>query len=151
MEKNSNQRWIKKRKYNCHTSLPSSWLTLPRPIEPDDVKRLLRKRFTPRDKCMLLMLLRTGMRIGEMLALKWSDIDFENRLIEVKRNLTRRGFSRPKNNKTRHVDMTPLLADVLKKSQIDQKKWALKNRCHVPEFVFTRENGEHQIHQNFKN
>jgi hypothetical protein len=46
--------------------------------------------------------------------------------------------------------MTPLLADVLKQSRTDQKRRALKNRCTIPEFVFIRGNGEHQIHQNFR-
>ena len=83
MEQNSYQRWIKKRKYNCQTSLPNNWLALPRPIEPDDVKRLLRKRFTPRDKCMILMLLRTGMRICELLSLKLQDINIKERTVII--------------------------------------------------------------------
>ena len=39
MEKNISKRWVKKRKYNCPTSSSNSWRTLPRAIEPDDVKR----------------------------------------------------------------------------------------------------------------
>ena len=35
---------------------------------------------------MMLTALRTGMRVGEMVALKWSDINFKERLIEVKRS-----------------------------------------------------------------
>ncbi len=83
MEKNSCQRWVKKRKYNCSTSSPNSWRTLPRPIEPDDVKRLLQKRFTPRDKCMILMLLRTGMRICELLSLKLQEINLKERTVII--------------------------------------------------------------------
>lgn len=83
MEKNISKRWVKKRKYNCSTSSSNSWRTLPRAIEPDDVKRLLRKRFTPRNKCMLLMLLRTGMRICELLALKLQDINLKERTVII--------------------------------------------------------------------
>jgi len=74
-------------------------------------------------KYYLLMLtaLRTGMRIGEMTALKWSDIDFENRLIEVKRSYVKKRFSSPKNHKSRRVDMTPVLSDVLENLRIEQK------------------------------
>ncbi|HVN23102.1 MAG TPA: tyrosine-type recombinase/integrase [Syntrophorhabdales bacterium] len=53
-------------------------------MEPDDVKRLLRKRFTPRDKCMILMLLRSGMRISESLALKLEDIDLRKRTVTIR-------------------------------------------------------------------
>jgi integrase/recombinase XerD len=53
-------------------------------MEPDDVKRLLRKRFTPRDKCMILMLLRSGMRISESLALKLEDINLRKRTVTIR-------------------------------------------------------------------
>ena len=33
-----------------------------------------------------LCLARTGMRLGEALALQWGDIDFRSRFIEVRRN-----------------------------------------------------------------
>jgi len=83
MKKNIPKRWGKKRKYNCFTSSSNSWRTLPRSIEPDDVKRFLRKRFTPRDKCMILMLLRTGIRICELLALKLQDINLKERKVII--------------------------------------------------------------------
>lgn len=35
------------------------------------------------------LLLETGMRIGEMCGLKWEDIDFENRIIKIKRTVQR--------------------------------------------------------------
>ena len=41
--------------------------TLPRAMDPDDVKRLLSVIDQPRDRAMVLVLLRTGMRIGELL------------------------------------------------------------------------------------
>ena len=83
MKKNISNRWVKKRKYDCSTNSSNSWRTLPRSIEPDDVKRLLRKRFTPRDKCMILMLLRTGMRICELLSLKLKDINIKERTVII--------------------------------------------------------------------
>jgi len=83
MKKNIPKRWVKKRDYACSTSSPNSWRTLPRSIEPDDVKRLLRKRFTTRDKCMILMLLRSGIRIGELLALKLQDINLKKRTVII--------------------------------------------------------------------
>jgi site-specific recombinase XerD len=42
--------------------------TLPRAIDPDDVKALLSVIHNPRDRAMVMVLLRTGMRIGELLS-----------------------------------------------------------------------------------
>ncbi len=87
MEKRCSKRWSMKKNYNCRTRTNSSnnWRTLPRAIEPDDIKRLLRKRFTPKDKCMILMLLRTGMRICELLALKPHDVHLKERFVIIKK------------------------------------------------------------------
>ena len=83
MKKNIPKRWGKKRNYACSEGSSNSWRTLPRSIEPDDVKRLIRKRFTPRDKCMILMLLRTGVRICELLALKLQEINLKERTVMI--------------------------------------------------------------------
>ena len=82
MKGNMPARWWRKKKFARPTT-SNSWRTLPRAIEPDDVNRLLRKRFTPRDKCMILMLLRSGMRISELLALKVEDINLRKRTVTI--------------------------------------------------------------------
>jgi len=81
MKRNILKRWGKEGHYAYSPSSSNSWRTLPRSIEPDDVQRLLRKRFTTRDKCMMLMLLRSGMRIGELLTLKLQDINLKERTV----------------------------------------------------------------------
>jgi len=43
---------------------------LPRAIDPDDIRHLLASLEKPRDRAMILTLLRTGMRIGELLNTK---------------------------------------------------------------------------------
>ena len=82
MKENMPARWWRKKKFARPTT-SNSWRTLPRAIEPDDVNRLLRKRFTPRDKCMILMLLRSGMRISELLALRLEDISLRKRTVTI--------------------------------------------------------------------
>jgi integrase/recombinase XerD len=52
---------------------------LPRAMDPDDVKRLLGILDGIRDRAMVLMLLRSGMRIGELLDLESSDVDLDER------------------------------------------------------------------------
>jgi len=57
--------------------------TLPRAIDPEDVKQLLAVIKKPRDWAMILILLRTGMRIGELLDTKVGDINLPEKRIEI--------------------------------------------------------------------
>jgi integrase/recombinase XerD len=54
---------------------------LPRAMDPVDVKRLLSVTQDIRDRAMILLLLRTGMRIGELLRTRVSDVHLEERRI----------------------------------------------------------------------
>ena len=56
---------------------------LPRAMDPDDVARLLSVIDHTRDRAMILVLLRTGMRIGELLGTKMNDIHLKERRIEI--------------------------------------------------------------------
>ncbi len=56
---------------------------LPRAINPDDVWQLLSVIKNIRDRAMILVLLRTGMRIGELLNTRISDLDFRDRKIHI--------------------------------------------------------------------
>jgi integrase/recombinase XerD len=56
---------------------------LPRAIDPEDLKRLLAVIDTVRDRAMILLLLRTGMRIGELLNTKVHDVDLNNRRVLI--------------------------------------------------------------------
>ena len=56
---------------------------LPKAIDPDDIKLFLSGINTVRERALLLVLLRTGMRIGELLGTKVIDINFRERRIEI--------------------------------------------------------------------
>jgi integrase len=56
---------------------------LPKAINPEDVKRLVSVVDKVRDRAMILLLLRTGMRIGELLDTKVSDINVDERKIAI--------------------------------------------------------------------
>lgn len=56
---------------------------LPRAIASEDVSALLVAIDDVRDRAMILILLRTGMRIGEMLELRVHDINFEKQSIMI--------------------------------------------------------------------
>jgi integrase/recombinase XerD len=57
--------------------------SLPRAIEPDDEKRLLSVIDDVRDRAMILVLLRTGMRIGELLQTKLGDVNLNEQRIVI--------------------------------------------------------------------
>jgi integrase/recombinase XerD len=57
--------------------------TLPRAMDPDDVKQLLFVIDNPRDRDMIMVLLRTGMRIGELLNTKMNDLHVRDRRIDI--------------------------------------------------------------------
>jgi integrase/recombinase XerD len=56
---------------------------LPRAMDPDDVKQLLSVIKDVRNRAMILVLLRTGMRIGELLDTRVSDVNLKERRIEI--------------------------------------------------------------------
>jgi len=56
---------------------------LPRAMEPQDVDQLLSVVSHVRDRAMILLLLRTGMRIGELLSTKVHDVDLNNQRILI--------------------------------------------------------------------
>jgi integrase/recombinase XerD len=56
---------------------------LPRAMNPSDVRKLLCVMDDIRDRALFLVLLRTGMRIGELLGLKVNDLDIRERKIHL--------------------------------------------------------------------
>jgi site-specific recombinase XerD len=84
MKKHFRRKWSKKRNYLHGQYYLKECNSLPRPIEPEDVKQILKKiRGKPRDKAMILVLLRTGMRICELLTTKIQDINLRKRKILI--------------------------------------------------------------------
>lgn len=82
---------------------------------PDELTTCLgvAEREYPDHYPFLLLLARTGMRMGEAVALQWADIDFTQRVILVRRS-SRRGVTKvPKNGKARRVDMSRQLVATL--------------------------------------
>jgi len=67
-------------KRKMHIKLP---VALPRAMAPEDVKRLLAAITHVRDRAMILVLLRTGMRIGELLDTKMPDVHLASRKIDI--------------------------------------------------------------------
>jgi site-specific recombinase XerD len=67
-------------KRKLHVKVPDS---LPRAIDPEDIRGLLAVIRHPRDRAMVLVLLRTGLRIGELLNTTLSDVNLSEKRIEI--------------------------------------------------------------------
>ena len=109
------------------------------PLTEDKVFILLNQAKIYRDGLFyphLLTLLRTGLRVGEMLGLKWGDIDFEDRSFTVSRRIYNGKIGTPKNGKNRTLDMTPHLTDSLKELKVNRQKEALRSGKPFSEWVF---------------
>jgi integrase len=96
-----------------------------KPLTADEVQTLLdnASKLPFETYTFFLMAVRTGLRVGELLALEWSDIDFENRFVEVNRAMgTQNGqIGLPKNKKTRKVDLTLATVQAFRRLQAERK------------------------------
>ncbi len=57
--------------------------TLPRAIHPADIRKLISVIDNVRDRALILLLLRTGIRIGEALGLRLNDLDVQDRKVHL--------------------------------------------------------------------
>jgi integrase len=90
---------------------------------------------------ILLCAARTGLRMGELLALRWEDVDFIGRFIQVSRNYTHWKLTTPKSGESRRVDMSLELTQVLKDLKLERQINAGASRTEMPPWVFCNENG----------
>lgn len=108
----------------------------------------------PNDMEFFYLMAFTGMRVGEVCALKWTDINFEDKQIRVTKtldnpthNMRKYELTPPKTKKSIRVfDIDEDLVQLLKKHKTKQSKIRLKYRKEIVDydnsnFVFCRENG----------
>ncbi len=62
---------------------------------------------------MLLTALRTGMRLGELLALEWHDVDLGNRVVHVRRSVVRGFNDLVTSTKSNRIRTIPLASDLV--------------------------------------
>jgi integrase len=94
------------------------------------------ERYFPRWYPWVLCGLRTGLRLGELLALQWADCDWNGRFLVVQRNLVRGVLTSPKSHQRRRVDMSPqLVTALLAWRRVQRKRW-LKRGQTMPAWVF---------------
>lgn len=96
---------------------------------PHEVEALL-KHMSGAFKFMVAFWFLTGLRTGELIALRWSDIDWVARKIFVRRSLSRGILKLPKFDKRRWVDLPDAALKILiehKKLSSETKGWVFLN------------------------
>jgi integrase len=106
------------------------------PLNIQQIHQLLAAARGHRLEALFILALATGMRRGELLALKWQDLDLEQGILQVRRILTRipsklpgKGFeeSEPKTDKGRRsIVIPPFVVEALKQHRIRQLEAKLK-------------------------
>jgi len=85
---------------------------------------------------------RTGLRLGEALALQWEDLHFRAREIRVARGISRGRLDTPKSRHGRTVDMSQQLTRALLRLQIERKTETLRRGWPaLPPWVFCSKRG----------
>jgi integrase len=84
-------------------------------FSPEEVWALVRAAGSGQDAAIYLTAAFTGLRRGELIALRWRDIDFAGSVIRVRASYVNGVLSSPKSGKVRSVPMAPDVAEALAK------------------------------------
>ena len=80
-------------------------------FSPDEVFALVRHAADEQDGTMFLTAAFTGLRQGELVALRWRNVDFPGQHIRVTASYTNGALTSPKSGKVRAVPMAPAVAE----------------------------------------
>jgi integrase len=83
-------------------------------LSADEARRLLGYTAEPMLHEMLLLALRTGLRLGEIIGLEWQDVDLDNGVLHIRRSVVRGISASPKSNRERHIPLVSSVYDVLR-------------------------------------
>ena len=111
-------------------------------LTPEQIKALLDNVKSPKYRTLIMLTIMTGARQGEILGLKWSDIDWQNKQMQIKRSYYNGRFFPPKTKTSkRKVDLGPKIVTEL-------KKWKLACPKNSLNLVFPNEAGGPIDHNN---
>ncbi len=82
-------------------------------VRPDEVELIAERIEEPKYAAFIRIAAYTGLRLGELRALRWDDIDWLRRLVHVRRSYTRTQEGPPKSGKVRSVPLSDQAARLL--------------------------------------
>jgi integrase len=106
-------------------------------FSPEEVWALVRAAGAELDGALYLTAAFTGLRMGELLALRWRDVDFAGSAVRVRASFYNGNLSTPKSGKVRAVPLAPDVATAL--AQLGRRE----NWVGDDDLVFAGEGGDH--------
>jgi integrase len=100
-------------------------------------RAVVREAASQQDGAVYLTAAFTGLRLGELLALRWRDIDFAGSTIRVRASWAGSALTTPKSGKVRAVPMAPDVAGAIARLSC-RKNWVGED-----DLVFAGEGGDH--------
>ncbi|MBO0784046.1 MAG: site-specific integrase, partial [Ktedonobacteraceae bacterium] len=117
-------------------------------------------------ECMIALAVTTGMRKGELLGLQWSDINWDQQTLQVKRTVT---YLQEDGSKARFIEtepktasskrtiiLPPFVIDLLRshRARQSQVRWKIGSSWRNQDLVFTNSRGGHYyigvLHQQYE-
>src|SRR5215204_373350 len=118
------------------------------PLSASEARKLLEVAQGDRLEALYVLAVHTGMRRGELLGLKWPDVDWVNATVRVRRTLTRKGtghvLGEPKTKKSRRtVRLTHKAVEALRshRARQAQEKLRVGSLYQDQDLVFSGYNG----------
>lgn len=102
-----------------------------------EIEALLRTAASPQDAALFATAAYAGLRLGELRALRWRDVDFEKRLVHVRRSYVERDEGVPKSGRVRSVPLIDQVARAL--DELSRREWFTGEQ----DLVFCNHVGEH--------
>jgi integrase len=106
-------------------------------FSPEEVWALVRAAASERDGAIFLTAAFTGLRRGELIALRWRDVDFTGSVLRVRASYAGGALTAPKSGKVRSVPLAPEVAQAL--AQLSRRERLIGE----DDLVFPGEFGEH--------
>jgi len=118
-----------------------------RPFNEIEIEQLLAGAANLEDRALLMLLARTGMRPGEAIGLKWTDINLTDREALIERGVFRGVIDTPKTGRSRKIDLSRDLCTTLAALRIERERLTLsRGWATMSEWVFVDPRGRPFTH-----
>lgn len=122
-------------------------------LSREEVQRLLEST-EGQDRVLFMTAIMTGMRMGEILAMKWENVEWEKGLYTVRESFSSFGLDSPKTESSfRTVYLPPTLLQALREHKVKQNEHRLQlgGAYRDTTLVFATENGNYINPSNLRN
>ena len=113
-------------------------------LTPEEIRLLLdaAEQVCPERYSLFLTAVMTGMRRGELLAMKWQNLDWKRRQYFVKESYYRGHFQEPKSEKSRRaINLAPIVFNTLERICLKQKANGLHEDDAYRDLIFCHADG----------